>query len=105
MFIFFSVKCIDYTTKKILIQIILYHIRTFSRRESVELLFTHVRVGALNYAPMYLIGLTGGIGSGKSTVCGYFKDLGCSIIDADVIAHKGITELNAKITHKLLISY
>jgi len=41
---------------------------------------------------MYLIGLTGGIGSGKSTVCAYFKELGCAIIDADVIAHKGIME-------------
>ena len=45
-----------------------------------------------NYARMYLIGLTGGIGSGKSTVSGYFKDLGCPIIDADVIAHKGTTK-------------
>jgi len=38
---------------------------------------------------MLLIGLTGGIGSGKSTVSNYFKSLGCTIIDADVIAHKG----------------
>ena len=38
---------------------------------------------------MHLIGLTGGIGSGKSTVCGYFKELGCAIIDADEIARKG----------------
>lgn len=32
------------------------------------------------------IGLTGGIGSGKSTVCGYFADLGVSVIDTDLIA-------------------
>ena len=41
---------------------------------------------------MYLIGLTGGIASGKSTVCGYFRELESVIIDADVIAHKGIIE-------------
>ena len=46
---------------------------------------------------MYLIGLTGGIGSGKSTVCGYFKELRCAIIDADVIAYKGIIEIGVKI--------
>ena len=38
---------------------------------------------------MQLIGLTGGIGSGKSTASRYFENLGCAIIDADVIAHKG----------------
>lgn len=34
------------------------------------------------------IGLTGGIGSGKSTVCKHFADLGVPIIDADQIAHE-----------------
>jgi dephospho-CoA kinase len=33
------------------------------------------------------IGLTGGIGSGKSTVSRYFADLGATIIDTDRIAH------------------
>ena len=32
------------------------------------------------------LGLTGGIGSGKSTVAGFFKQLGASIIDADAIS-------------------
>lgn len=32
------------------------------------------------------IGLTGGIGSGKSTVSEYLKEMGCAIVDADLIA-------------------
>lgn len=35
---------------------------------------------------MFVVGLTGGIGSGKSTVTRYFSSLGINIIDADVIA-------------------
>lgn len=53
------------------------------------LLGARSKTSLTKYPRMYLIGLTGGIGSGKSTVCGYFKELGCPIIDADVIAHKG----------------
>lgn len=34
-----------------------------------------------------LVGLTGGIGSGKSTVAAMFEKLGAGIIDTDVIAH------------------
>lgn len=37
---------------------------------------------------MLKIGLTGGIGSGKSTVCELFKQLNITIIDADVIARQ-----------------
>ncbi|MDH4226309.1 MAG: dephospho-CoA kinase [Deltaproteobacteria bacterium] len=33
-----------------------------------------------------MIGLTGGIGSGKSTVAAELKKLGCSVIDADTVA-------------------
>lgn len=36
---------------------------------------------------MLIVGLTGGIGSGKTTVSDLFKDLGIPIIDTDVIAH------------------
>lgn len=35
----------------------------------------------------YTIGLTGGIGSGKSTVAELFGTLGATVIDADAIAH------------------
>ena len=35
---------------------------------------------------MFTVGLTGGIGSGKSTVAGIFAELGVEIIDADVVA-------------------
>ena len=35
----------------------------------------------------YIVGLTGGIGSGKSAAAQMFADLGVSVIDADRIAH------------------
>ena len=34
------------------------------------------------------VGLTGGIASGKTTVCRLLEAKGCTIIDADVVAHK-----------------
>jgi len=37
---------------------------------------------------MLRIGLTGGIASGKSTVCGLLQKQGCFIIDADKVAHE-----------------
>ncbi len=36
---------------------------------------------------MLRVGLTGGIGCGKSTVAAMMKELGCHIIDADKMAH------------------
>ncbi len=37
---------------------------------------------------MFIVGLTGGIGSGKSTVSALFKKLGAPVIDADQIARE-----------------
>ncbi|NXC41314.1 DCAKD protein, partial [Penelope pileata] len=37
---------------------------------------------------MFLVGLSGGIASGKSTVVAMLRELGCAVIDADVIARE-----------------
>lgn len=43
---------------------------------------------------MKVIGLTGGIASGKSTVSAYLKELGAVIVDGDVIAREVIGDIN-----------
>jgi len=40
-----------------------------------------------------VIGILGGIGSGKSTIAAEFAKLGCKVIDADRIAHELLQEL------------
>ena len=43
-----------------------------------------------------MIGILGGIGSGKSTVAAEFAKLGCKVIDADKIAHELLDEPRVK---------
>lgn len=50
-----------------------------------------------------ILGITGSLGSGKSTVAGFFKASGAKVIDADRIAHK-LTKRGAK-TYKKIICY
>jgi dephospho-CoA kinase len=45
---------------------------------------------------MRIIGLTGGIGSGKSTVSQYLAELGATIIDADKVGHEALTRSDIK---------
>ena len=53
---------------------------------------------------MKIIGLTGGIGSGKSTVSVYVKEKGILVIDADQIARE-ITEPGGKILIRLIEAF
>ena len=39
---------------------------------------------------MYRIGLTGGVGSGKSTVSSYMHELGIPVIDGDKLAREAV---------------
>jgi len=50
---------------------------------------------------MIIVGLTGGIGSGKSTVADLFESMGVGIIDTDVIA-RGLVEKNKPAYHKIV---
>ena len=45
---------------------------------------------------MKLIGLTGGIGSGKSTVAQLLADQGWAVVDADQIAAEAVADLTAR---------
>lgn len=50
---------------------------------------------------MKKIGLTGGIGSGKSTVANFFAELGIEVIDADKIVHELLAD-NTAILQKII---
>ncbi len=43
-----------------------------------------------------IIGILGGVGSGKSTVAAEFAKLGCKVVDADKIAHDLLEKKSAK---------
>lgn len=53
---------------------------------------------------MKVIGLTGGIGSGKSTVSGYLRDQGYLILDADQIAHD-ITKKGSPVLQQIAAAF
>jgi len=48
----------------------------------------------------YIVGLTGGIGSGKTTVSNMFLELGINIIDADVVARE-VVQPNSPALNKI----
>ncbi|GAA6081729.1 dephospho-CoA kinase domain-containing protein isoform X1 [Tachysurus ichikawai] len=52
---------------------------------------------------MFLVGLTGGIASGKSTVSSQLRGLGCPVVDADVVARK-VVEPQTR-AYRLLVQY
>ncbi len=49
---------------------------------------------------MLIVGLTGGIGSGKTSVSNLFESLGAAVIDTDVIAHKLVT--NSSVLNEII---
>jgi dephospho-CoA kinase len=53
---------------------------------------------------MLIVGLTGGIGSGKSTVAEYFRRHGVPVIDADVIAHQ-LAEPDQPAYHEIVAAF
>ena len=46
---------------------------------------------------MKLVGITGGVASGKTTVRKFFEELGAISIDADTLCHKKIEEIKEKL--------
>ena len=53
---------------------------------------------------MFKIGLTGGIGSGKSTVCQMFQELGVYVIDADIIS-RTLVEPNKPVLQEIIATF
>ena len=52
---------------------------------------------------MKVIGLTGGIGSGKSTVSQYLAELGAPIVDADKVGHEALKRSDVK--QEIVVSF
>ena len=52
----------------------------------------------------YVVGLTGGVGSGKSTVADFFVELGAALVDTDAIAHE-LTGPNGEAMPALLAAF
>src|SRR5207342_585567 len=54
--------------------------------QSVGLIRGRVRAGPVGFPAVLLVGLTGGIGAGKSTVAALLAERGAVILDADQVA-------------------
>ncbi|WP_424411387.1 dephospho-CoA kinase [Pasteurella sp. PK-2025] len=52
----------------------------------------------------YIVGLTGGIGSGKSTVANLFAELGVPVIDADIVARQ-VVEKDSPLLAKIVAHF
>ncbi len=48
----------------------------------------------------FIVGLTGGIGSGKTTIANMFAELGIELVDADIIARE-VVEIGSKGLHEI----
>ena len=70
---------------------LLHHIRRNPRRLTDALRLARMPDSLIAWAVMLTIGLTGGIGSGKSAVANLLQQLGASIIDADRLGHEAYT--------------
>ena len=53
---------------------------------------------------MYKIGITGGIGSGKSTVCALFREQGVAVYDSDAEAKRLMAE-SADLRRRLIEAF
>lgn len=74
----------------------------FRRNKCFTLVPLHTQLIRQNYGDFVLkIGLTGGIGSGKSTAAKYFTQLNIPVVDADEIVHKLLTT-NTIIYNKII---
>ena len=51
---------------------------------------------------MYKLGITGGIGSGKSTVCNYLNNKGASVFDSDKKSKELLLNNNSELSFQLL---
>jgi len=55
-----------------------------------------------SWAPPQVLGIVGGVSSGKSTVAGYFQDLGARVVDADLLCHEALKDpkIQERVVHQ-----